>query len=391
MLPLIGIALLSAADTIQGDADLHTLTVVPLCDDVHYLGNVQRELTRALEGMGWVVRSPTGEEAWWTPRVCGKHEGDVLAVATALALQGEKLFEQMQYAPALKQLQQAIERLEQPPVFEDATGVLRKAMLLTAWAQLEAGTEQAALKTMQRMVNYWPTWQPDPTSYSPRVMTLHQRAKKRIVRGPTAKLFISSEPTGATASIDATRLCTTPCTFEDLPPGSHVLSIRSPGYSPSYQRLDLPGGSISRRRVHLKRDWRSTWALFLASAQSDLIAALPARLESERVVIIGSVGNELRAATVGPDVVFTDLLGADATRDGQQLAALIGPTGEVLHARAVEPLRPETTPMHDPPVQPPSRRWVWPTAITIAVTVVGSGLGIYFTQRRDELRLRVTP
>ena len=72
--------------------------------------------------------------------------------------------------------------------------------------------------------------------------------------GPTTRLDITSQPSGATVFVDHREHGTTPLTLTDLAPGSHLLQISKPGYRDMFETVNLEIGVPRSANIRMETE-----------------------------------------------------------------------------------------------------------------------------------------
>jgi len=158
-------------------------------------------------------------------------------------------------------------------------------------------------------------------TFSPDIIAVYEKARKRVRSGPRSTLTVSGYPVGATVFVDGQIAGRSPVTLEDLASGTHFMGIEHEGYEGS-------GGKITLE------DWRSSTFNF------DLIASGPTGVPEDFFadrVIKGDNGSLMELSRrLEVDYLVVGSGGADGlvawlvTDDGNPVSQ------EILHVRSGE-------------------------------------------------------
>jgi len=72
-----------------------------------------------------------------------------------------------------------------------------------------------------------------------------------VVSQQTGSVYVSSSPQAATATLDRSQSQVTPCTFTNVPVGSHEITVSKPGFQTYYSTITVHGGKSTDVSAYL--------------------------------------------------------------------------------------------------------------------------------------------
>jgi hypothetical protein len=373
-----------------GGPDPAPVILARLCDGSPALDSVLVEIERALAERGWTTqRVPTEPE-----RPCR----DRREALTSLIGQAKDEFHRLKLAKARKLFFTALGELEISRGEPDAR--LRDTLVHLAWLDLEENDEASALEHFKAVLRLWPDWRPSETDYPPKLFNSFKRAVEAMRRERTGSLAVSTEPAGATVLLDGHRRCQSPCRFDDVFAGEHVVSAESPALARVVRRVGVEPGREAQVSLALVPDLRERWAEGVARRDADDLGEALRGLGSERVVLVtaGTGGEPERAVVLAPSLAVP---AANESRavvligTGVALVELGGIGGRVAAERVTGLLGGAATALGPGGTDSPGvvgEWWFWSSiAAAAVVTAVGVGLGYYFWRSTDTVRIEVLP
>ncbi len=161
----------------------------------------------------------------------------------------EEAFSRFDYSGATTQLGEALELLRPLARRADGRARLASTHLTLAMVLMVHGEREAALEELRTCLHLDATCAPDPARHPPELVALHREVMAET--GREATLTVTSEPSGATVTIDGQREARTPVTWEGLHPGRHYVTIARDGFLPDVQVVSIGGGEPTERRFTL--------------------------------------------------------------------------------------------------------------------------------------------
>lgn len=161
----------------------------------------------------------------------------------------DEAFSNFDYAGATTQLAEALELLR--PLARRATGRQRLAALHLQLANVLQvhGERDAAIEELRTCRHVDPECRPDPARHPPELITLFEEATAETARA--ASLRITTDPPGASVSVDGSPPRASPATFEALSPGRHYVTIERDGFRPEAQLVNVAAGEPTERAIAL--------------------------------------------------------------------------------------------------------------------------------------------
>lgn len=107
---------------------------------------------------------------------------------------------------------------------------LADAMNTLAVARIEGGDRAAGKREFVRLLTWRQDHVYDAARFPPQYFTLFTEAQHDVEKAKLGSLRIASEPDGAQAYVDGKYYGITPCTAEQLPVGTHFVTVKKDGY-----------------------------------------------------------------------------------------------------------------------------------------------------------------
>lgn len=124
--------------------------------------------------------------------------------------------------------------------------LLHEALMARAESQFEAGQRETAKTTLKRLAALAPRRAPSAKTHDAEFVKLFKAAQAGL--GPTGKIDVSTEPTGAIIIIDGRTLGAAPLTTAPLGPGKHYVVARWPAFTVT-KAVQLGAGSTMSLRL----------------------------------------------------------------------------------------------------------------------------------------------
>ncbi|MCB9597560.1 MAG: PEGA domain-containing protein [Sandaracinaceae bacterium] len=161
----------------------------------------------------------------------------------------EEAFSRFDYTGATTQLNEALELLR--PLARSASGRARLASthLTLGNVLLVHGEREAALEELRTCVHLDPTCAPDPARHPPELVELFR--EMAAAESGAATLAVSSDPSGATVTVNGQREGQTPITWDGLAPGRHYVTLERDGFLPEVQVVSIAAGEPTERTFAL--------------------------------------------------------------------------------------------------------------------------------------------
>lgn len=110
---------------------------------------------------------------------------------------------------------------------------LAEAYLQLAVARLRSGKEGSAREALQSLARLQPERKLDAQIYPPAFLTMFDEIRVDLSSSKTGSVAVMGDA-GAQVLLNGKLQCTSPCTVDDLPPGSHYVFVRRGGRQLSY-------------------------------------------------------------------------------------------------------------------------------------------------------------
>jgi hypothetical protein len=248
-------------------------------------------------------------------RRAGAVPTEQISEARGLVTAGRTLLERGKASAAQGRLVAAREQLARVLTWVSKRELADAQYLLGA-AQAITGDEQAALATFTALRSWRPDLEADPDLAPETVLPVWDQAVRQAAALPRGALQIDATPDGAMAYVDGTFAGFTPTTVEDLPAGTHYVTVRRQGW----RRAVVP--------VTVRKRSRQPVAVTLE----------PTPGYDELVALVDELGPDMGAAQP-PARVQAALGDLSELLDADHLVALVVPTGGGplrAHVHAVE-------------------------------------------------------
>ncbi|MEZ4337659.1 MAG: PEGA domain-containing protein [Sandaracinaceae bacterium] len=238
---------------------------------------------------------------------------------------------------------------------------LASTHLTLAMVLMVHGEREAAQEEVRTCLHLDAACAPDPARHPPELVELHREVLAEESREAT--LTVTSEPSGATVTIDGQREGQTPITWEGLPSGRHYVTLERDGFLPDVQVVSIGGGEPAERHFPLSigpPPMRAAAALRAlrsdgADAEARWRAEAAALTEADVLFVLSLSPDRLAlAAFDGRGTALGDAL----EREGDDAEAARGFLDEVLP--------PPTVPFY-------GQWWFWtPIALGVAILLAGA-------------------
>lgn len=226
--------------------------------------------------------------------------------------------------------------LEAESLFTDAAGSLSthaellEVYLLLGNVYLGLGRSAAAAEVFGRAARLDPRFIPDPAKHPPQVVRQLRIKQAAMRRAGLGRLQIMSKPPGQ-SFVDGRFLGTTPVTVRSLSPGSHIVSVRRPGFRTWTATVDVPTYKPVRVEAEMPPRSHPQWTLGFQDDRGKAVDAFGAPITDYYRVAAESIGANLLVY----GWVKKDEIELRAWRPGTGLSKTVsGPTqeaDEVLH------------------------------------------------------------
>ncbi|MCB9728180.1 MAG: PEGA domain-containing protein [Deltaproteobacteria bacterium] len=188
---------------------------------------IAREVERALDrDPGFVVQDTHALLN------AGGERDDAANVKSAQAFRtaGLAALEAGELEDAVEQLQTAAALMAKSFAFLREADEYRQLLVESGVAQLRAGEEEAASRTLERAVVFGAESASIPLK--PAEEALLAAARQKIKEAPRGGIEIASQPASAEAWVDGRFVGVTPCAAWGLPAGEHIVTMYKAGYAP---------------------------------------------------------------------------------------------------------------------------------------------------------------
>jgi hypothetical protein len=175
-----------------------------------------------------------------------------IAAARKKYTSGIGLLEAGNHEKAADALQKAVDQMKENIGDLKNFDILSDALSKLARAYFEAGYDFDARKRMKEFAHLKPETSLDPKKYPKELRDIYQREAKKVDKGGTGTLKITSNVEGAEVFIDGKKKGATPVDVTDVGFGYHYLVVKSPSGGTWSQQLQVRArGATQEYKVEL--------------------------------------------------------------------------------------------------------------------------------------------
>ncbi len=130
---------------------------------------------------------------------------------------------------------------------------LYQVYLLRAKIHHANGSSSGVQSEYDKLVLVHPDLDLDPNLYSHWERNALSKAKEKSAPRRTASVTVNAKPAGSEVFLNGVHRGITPMTLKDLPPGQHVIEVKTVHYAPFRQRIELRNGESQTVNAALAR------------------------------------------------------------------------------------------------------------------------------------------
>ena len=241
---------------------------------------------------GKVDLQPSFEQMQKSASSGGGGVNAAIAEARKKYTSGIGLLEAGNHEKASDALQKAVDQMKENIGDLKNFDILSDALAKLARAYFEAGYDFDARKRMKEYAHLKPETSLDPKKYPKELRDIYQREAKKVDKGGTGTLKISSNVEGAEVFIDGKKKGETPVDVTDVGFGYHYLVVKSPSGGTWSQQLQVRArGATQKYNVELGSAAQAARAKEKEAADSEMPAFYT---ELQSSIGDGSFGTDLQ-------------------------------------------------------------------------------------------------
>lgn len=233
--------------------------------------------------------------AAWVEEKAGNDKG-LTASALAVRSRVQDLLERawdsyyaFDFKSSLSELRAVEESLKYLPDPSLQVDLFFQSLVLKGMNHRTLGSENY-LKHFEEAAGIKPEARLNSEIYSPDIIDVFEKARKRVRSGPRSTLTVSGHPAGSTVFVDGRNVGNSPVTVDELASGTHLLRVDHEGYGGSGEKVRLEPWKVSTFHFRLGFSGPSGvpedfFADRAARGDGESLAELSRRLEVDYLVV----------------------------------------------------------------------------------------------------------
>jgi hypothetical protein len=289
------VAMLSAvaASPPKNGAPPNNADILTACDGVPDVDEVVKSVATRLAKLGWHSRIVPGGAP--SPLVLCSGASQVSVEAELN--RARDLFYEPHLPSALAKLTRLLSFFQAARFLFDRPDIFLRTLFYLGWIEQTLDHPQVAQRQFRSILQFDPSWRPDPNEFSPEATKAFDRMKNASP-AETADIDVVTVPAGGRVRLDARKECIAPCRLAGVVLGDHFLVATHPSYPLQVGHLEVRSPAPATVAVQFQDDVRRELYALLAAGRTAEAKNVLQQLDAGVVVLIDASAGAANANAI---------------------------------------------------------------------------------------------